>query len=125
MGSISTQVLADGTLMLKPAGPVSISAESDADLTGAFDDAIEHGRLRILLDLSDTTLMDSSGLAALVRGWIHVRREGGDVVLASPAPSVRKLLAITRLKAIFKISETVADGLELLRSGDGEDAGER
>ena len=125
MTPIATQLLPDGTLVLKPAGPVSVSDETDTGLIGAFDDAIEHGRLRILLDLSDTTLLDSSGLAALVRGWIHVRREGGDIVLAKPSPSVKRLLTITRLKPIFKVSETVADALDLLRAGDSHDAGER
>jgi anti-sigma B factor antagonist len=116
MTPISAQLLADGTLILKPTGPIRVFAESDDGLLSAFTEAIDQGHVRIVLDLADTTSMDSSGFAALVRGWTHVRRAGGDVVLARPAPSVKKLLKITRLMTLFKTSETLDEGLEQLRA---------
>jgi anti-sigma B factor antagonist len=115
--SISTELLPDGTLVLKPTGPISLSAQSDTGLLAAFNDAVEKGQLRILLDFSETNLMDSAGVAALVRGWIQVRRAGGDVVLARPVPSIRNMLTITRLISLFKTSETLDEGLGKLRSG--------
>jgi|SRR5579872_1444168 len=114
MASIARQVLPDGTVVLRPTGPVAITAESDAGLIAAFDEAIANGQLRIVLDLSETTHMDSAGLAALVRGWIRVKRARGDMALAGPAPSVQTMLRITKLITIFKISETVDESLELL-----------
>lgn len=111
---ISAHVLSDGALVLKPTGPVTITAESDSGLIAAFDQAIAKGHLRIVLDLSETTQMDSAGLAALVRGWIRVKRARGDMALAGPAPSVRTMLRITRLNTVFKVSETVDESLELL-----------
>ncbi|HEX4566100.1 MAG TPA: STAS domain-containing protein [Vicinamibacterales bacterium] len=114
MTPISALVLSDGTLVLRPTGPVTITAESDAGLIAAFDEAIANGQLRIVLDLSETTQMDSAGLAALVRGWIRVKRARGDVALAGPAPSIKTMLTITRLITIFKVSETVDESLELL-----------
>ena len=117
MTPISTQVLSDGTLVLTPTGPITVSLETDDELLSSFNKAIEKGHLRIVLDLSETTYMDSSGFAALVRGWTHVRRTGGDVVLARPTQSVKHLLTITRLRTIIKTSENLDEGLELLRSG--------
>jgi anti-sigma B factor antagonist len=114
MTPISTQILSDGTLVLRPTGPITISAEPDAGLTAAFDEAIANGRLRIVLDLSKTTQMDSAGLAALVRAWIHVKRAHGDVGLAGPARSIQTMLKITKLNTVFKVSETVDESLELL-----------
>jgi len=115
MTPISSQVLPDGTLVLRPTGPVTVNAESDAGLLSAFDEALEQGHLLIALDLSETAYMDSSGFAALVRGWTRVRRAGGDVVLSGPTPSVKHLLKITRLMTVLKTSETVDEGLDLLR----------
>src|SRR5262249_51820003 len=95
--------------------PVTVAAESDAGLLGAFDEAIDNGRLRILLDLSEIDCLGSAAFGALLRGWTRVHRAGGDVVLASPAPSVTHFLTITRLTGLFKTSETVDEGLEQLR----------
>jgi anti-sigma B factor antagonist len=116
MTPISSQLLADGTLVLKPSGSIRVFDESEDVLLSAFNEAIHQGHVRIVLDLADTTSMDSSGFAALVRGWTHVRRAGGDVVLARPAPSVRNLLKITRLMTVFKTSETLDEGLAQLRA---------
>ena len=115
MPPISSQVLSDGTLVLRPTGSVTVNAESDAGLLSAFDEALEKGHLLIALDLSETAYMDSAGFAALVRGWTRVRRAGGDVVLSRPTQSVRHLLKITRLMTVLKTSETLDEGLELLR----------
>jgi anti-sigma B factor antagonist len=114
MTPISAQILSDGTIVLRPTGPITINAESDAGLISAFDEAIANGRLRIVLDLSKTTQMDSAGLAALVRAWIRLKRARGDVALAGPAPSIQTMLKITRLNTVFKISDTVDECLELL-----------
>ena len=114
MTPISAQVLSDGTIVLRPTGPITISADSDGGLIAAFDEAIASGRLRIVLDLSKTTHMDSAGLAALVRAWIRLKRARGDVALAGPAPSIQTMLKITRLNTVFKISDTVDECLELL-----------
>jgi anti-sigma B factor antagonist len=115
MTPISSQVLSDGTLVLRPTGSVTVNAESDAGLLSAFDEALENGHLLIALDLSEIDYMDSSGFAALVRGWTRVRRAGGDVVLSRPTQSVRHLLKITRLMTVLKTSETMDEGLDLLR----------
>ena len=118
MSPISTELLSDGVLVLRPTGPISMSDESDAALIGAFNDAVDKGQLRIVLDLAAVNSMDSSGIAALVRGWTRVRRADGDVVIARPAQSIRRMLTITRLMALLKIADTVDEGLEQLRRGD-------
>jgi anti-sigma B factor antagonist len=95
-----------------------MSDESDAALIRAFNEAVDNGQVRIVLDLSDVNTMDSSGIAAVVRSWIRVRRTAGDVVIASPTQSIRRMLAITRLMPLFRIAETVDEALKQLRSAD-------
>jgi anti-sigma B factor antagonist len=91
--------------------------ESDAALVTAFNDAVDNSQLRIVLDLSEVNTMDSSGIAAVVRSWIRVRRSGGDVVIARPAQSIRRMLTITRLMPLFKIADTLDEALEQVRRG--------
>jgi len=118
MTQISTQLLSDGTLVLKPSGPVTVNAETDTGLLGAFNEAILRGQLRIVLDLSETTYMDSSGFAAVVRGWISVQRAGGEVVFARPPQSVKTLLKVTRLLALVKTSDSLEESVAQFHRGD-------
>lgn len=117
MTSISTQLLADGTLVVRPTGAMVGGTEPDTGLIGAFSGAVDKGQLRILLDLSEINAVDSAGVAELVRSWIHVRRAGGDVVFARPAQSVKTTLEVTKLMPLFKTSDTLDAGLEQLRGG--------
>lgn len=118
MTPVTTQRLSGGTFVLKPQGQITVTSGSDAELVRAFHEAIENGQLQILVDLSETSYVDSSGFAALIRGWTSVQRAGGDVVLAAASPSVRKMLAMTRLMTIVKTCDTTAEGVAQLGRGE-------
>ena len=51
--------------------------------------------------------MDSSGVAALVRGRKHARHAGCDLRLAAPQRQVLRVLAITRLIDVFSVHVSV------------------
>jgi anti-anti-sigma factor len=69
----------------------------------------EHGRL--VLDLSDATRMDSSGLGAIVALYLSARRRNCDFVLVNLNKQIRDLLALSNLLSIF---ETVGrDGIRM------------
>jgi anti-anti-sigma regulatory factor len=51
--------------------------------------------------------MDSSGVAALVRGRKHARHAGCDLRLAAPQQQVLRVLAATRLIDVFSIHASV------------------
>ena len=63
------------------------------------------GGARLVLDLSGVTFVDSMALSVLVSALKLARKEGGDLVLLKPTPSVRSLLAVTSLDRIFLIFE--------------------
>lgn len=56
---------------------------------------------RLILDLSGLEFVDSSGLGVLLTVLRQAGAKGGDVRLACPTPSVRRLLTLTRLDRIF------------------------
>jgi anti-sigma B factor antagonist len=58
---------------------------------------------RALVDLSDVTLIDSSGIALLVRFAMRLRARGGGVVLVIADDSVRKLLRENMLEHMFEL----------------------
>lgn len=57
---------------------------------------------RVVLDLSNLSFMDSSGLGALVGLYVTARRAGVELQLINLSQRVRELLGITNLLSIFE-----------------------
>lgn len=70
---------------------------------GLFDDLLGQGISHFRIDLSAVNFVDSTGLAAMVRGMKRARERGGDVVLVRPSDSVRVILELTCLDVAFVI----------------------
>jgi anti-anti-sigma factor len=73
--------------------------------SGTQSAAITH---RIVLDLSDVTHVDSSGLGALLGAWTAAQNNGCDLEMANLNPRVEKLVEITKLDTVFKRARVVA-----------------
>lgn len=58
--------------------------------------------LRIILDLSNVTHVDSTGLGALLGAWTTAQRKGCDLEIANLNPHVGKLVEVTKLDTVFK-----------------------
>ena len=65
---------------------------------------------RIVLDLSNVTHVDSTGLGALLGAWTAAQKKGCDLEIANLNPRVEKLVEITKLDTVFKRSRVVAVG---------------
>ena len=74
---------------------------------GSQSAAITH---RIVLDLSNVTHVDSSGLGALLGAWTVAQNNGCDLEMANLNPRVEKLVEITKLETVFKRARVVAAG---------------
>lgn len=69
---------------------------------------------RAVVDLSGVTIIDSSGLGALVAAMKRAREAGGDVALAGMQQSVRIIFELTRLDCSFAIAPDVPSAIELM-----------
>ena len=58
---------------------------------------------RILLDLTDLTHMDSSGLGTLVRLYVSAKSAGCALLLFNIGKPIRQLLGITHLLSVFEV----------------------
>ena len=58
---------------------------------------------RILLDLTDLTHMDSTGLGTLVRLYVSAKSAGCTLLLFNVGKPIRQLLGITNLLSIFEV----------------------
>ncbi len=57
----------------------------------------------IVIDLTEVTFCDSTGLAALLAARDHVAAGAGRLVLRNPPAVVRRLFVITGLEDVFEI----------------------
>jgi len=78
-------------------------------LRTAVEDCVADGTPRVVVDLSPTTFVDSSGLGALVNGLKATRVAGGDLRLAGAPEQVRSVLRLTNLDRVLKPYADVAE----------------
>lgn len=74
--------------------------------------AIEQHRVRVVIDLSETEFMDSSGLGALIAGLKVTRQAGGDLRIACMGPQVATIIQLANLDRILQPYDSVAEALQ-------------
>ena len=79
-----------------------------------FDEAVTHQPANVVVDLTRTTFIDSTGLAILVRGKRRCRQQDGDLVLAGLQQPVRVIFEVTRLDRAFGIFPDEAEAVASL-----------
>jgi anti-sigma B factor antagonist len=81
----------------------------------AFRDMIRDlaakGDRKLLLNLSEVSYIDSSGIGELVSGFTTVTNHGGSLKLVGLSKRVKDLLQITKLYTVFEVFDDEADAI--------------
>jgi len=85
------------------------------ELREVLGNAIDAGRSRIIVDLTETSYMDSSGLTALVVAHKRVRELGGQLVVVNVDPSIGRTFEITGLNLLFPLVRERSEALDKLQ----------
>ena len=108
---------------------VVIELAGEADLMAApelrrhVDRAINRGATSLILDLSETTFIDSTTLGILVSALKRLRPRGGRVAVQCPDPSIRRVFAITGVDRMLPVAVTRDEALASLAQAESEGAG--
>jgi anti-sigma B factor antagonist len=94
-----------------------LDLSSSAELRRRVEAALKEGRNSVVLDLSDVTHMDSTGLAALITAHQLTEERRGRLALVITSESVRRTVEVRGLDRLFTIAATRADGLAAVRDG--------
>ncbi len=86
--------------------------EGNVMLRDIVRDLADKGNKRIILNLSEVSYIDSSGLGELVKTHTTVHNKGGALKLANLNKRVSDLLHMTRLSAVFDIHRDEASALQ-------------
>jgi len=90
----------------------------DAKTSKAFRDEIKEtlqGKKQVVLDLSQTTFVDSSGLGILIACLKKVSATGGDMKLCGLNDQVRALFELVRMHRIFSIYNSRDEAVRAFR----------
>jgi anti-anti-sigma factor len=94
---------------------VTISGEIDIARTPVLReqllDLLRPGASRLVVDLSEVTFCDASGLAVLVGAARRAGLLGGVLRLAAPAPLISTVLRLTGLDSRFEIFAAVPEAI--------------
>ncbi len=90
---------------------VSLGGEVDLytapELKQELHRLVGEGATRLVIDMSETTFIDSTTLGVLLSVVKRIRPEGGSVVLVCPDRNVRRIFEITLLDRVFAIVDTL------------------
>lgn len=92
----------DGVSILVLSGQLT-GGGGDEEFREAIDTLLASDRNKILVDFSEVTFMDSTGMGELVSGHRTVERFGGRLKLLNPSKRVHNSLTMTKLLPIFEI----------------------
>lgn len=77
----------------------------------ALESAFESGDNRILVNLAEVPMVDSSGIGVLVRCHTSAKQKGGSIKLVQPQNYTVKTLKMVGLIDIFEIYESEEDAV--------------
>jgi len=86
------------------AGRITLGEGSSA-LRDTLRGLVGKDQKKILLNLSDVSYIDSSGIGELVSGFTTVTNNGGQLKLLGLNKRVKDLLQITKLYTVFDVHE--------------------
>jgi anti-sigma B factor antagonist len=93
--------------ILAPRGEVDLA--SYTDLRNRISLLIDSGRADIVVDLSETTFLDSTALGALIGGRRKAYSAGGSFAIVCDNPQLLRLFEVTKLDLVFNVLASLDD----------------
>jgi anti-sigma B factor antagonist len=103
------------TVLIAVSGEIHVSTAPE--FSRRLNSAIADGKTAVVLDLTGTEFIDSTGLSVLLNGLRRVTRQRGRMAIVCTNPTVLRLFEITRLDSTFDIHATREDALRAVHSG--------
>ncbi len=97
---LDIEAVDEAAAVIRPRGRLNMVAAPR--LREAIGAIVREGRAHIVVDLSGTEFMDSSGLGALISGLKTARQAGGYLRIAAPTEQVQTVLTLTNLDRVLR-----------------------
>ncbi len=100
----------EGAVVIEARGEVTVF--TSPTLRQALRQGASERPEKLIVDLSGTRYIDSSGVATLVEGLKLVQQHQGELVLAGMNERVRGVFEIARLDTVFQVAGSVEEALQ-------------
>ena len=92
----------EGVAVLHLQGSITLGDET-RKLRQLIHDALDAGKMKILLNMSEVHYIDSSGLGELIAAHTTARHRGGRLKLMKLTPRVQDLVQLTKVHRVFEV----------------------
>ncbi len=92
--------------------PQRLTVNVSGELKEIIKEYMTAGHYKIVINLSSTRFMDSSGLGAIISFIEKLREKKGDIRLASPQKYIREILELTHINQVIKSYECEHEAVE-------------
>jgi anti-sigma B factor antagonist len=106
----------DGVAVVRLEGRI-VLGENTSALREKVKGLIASGKKKLVLNMNDVTMIDSSGLGALVTAYSATKSGGASLRLSNLGSKFQGLLQITKLVTVFEVSGTEAEAVAAFRGG--------
>jgi anti-sigma B factor antagonist len=96
-------------------GPVTLlelserlTIEHISELRDKLQHLNEQGRRSLLLDCSRVRVVDSTGVGALVRDWLWIKKQHGTLKLLHPSDRLREVLQLLGLQKVIECFDDIS-----------------
>ena len=113
---VKTEQISDDTTVIALSGEVDLYTAPE--FKQQLLETIGQGTKEVVVDLSDTTFIDSTTLGVLVGGVKRLRPNGGRLSLVCTDRNIAKIFEITGLDKVFPIHGSRDEALQSLSSGE-------
>ena len=106
----------DDVSILDLRGRATIDAGESELLERRLQKLVANGARKLLLNLTDLTRVDSSGISVIVGTCVSLRRQGGDLRMLCPSGPVLEVFRVLHLLKAISSFEDEAQALASFRS---------
>jgi anti-sigma B factor antagonist len=111
MIELDVRTIDGGIGVVTPRGRLNmVSARRMKEL---LSELVEAGTTRLVVDMAETTFLDSSGLGALISGLKSARQAGGDLRIARPTPAVTAVFSLTNMDKVLRPRDSVEGAFDV------------
>jgi anti-sigma B factor antagonist len=107
--SLSDEAVDADTQLLRARGELDLYAAPE--LKRRLASALDAGKTRIVVDLTDASFMDSTALGVLLGALKRLRVRDGALAVASEQPTILRILEVTGMNQVLDLHKTADDAL--------------
>jgi anti-sigma B factor antagonist len=100
----------DGVTIVHVSGKIIGGPDVDS-VNQLFRDLLSQGDVKIIVELAELAMINSSGLGSLIANMTAIRKQGGTLKFANVSENVMHVLKITRLDTVFEIHASLQEAL--------------